>query len=129
MPNFDKLFGFFYKNIWLLPIVGSILIFIESFLKWGAIVDAATGIVLGVIIIICVILSRKDVHGSGIALGVCAYFLLLSPIGFHGFEIGLLLILVGCITSISGGIYAYVNFFVWVALGAVVVDLIVFFIL
>jgi hypothetical protein len=128
LVDLNQLYGKAYKYIWLLPIIGSILILIESILHLSATLDVGIGIIISILVIILTILTRKDVHGSGIALGICAYFLILSPLGFSGFMLGSLLILVGALVSISGGFFTYTNFFIWVALGAIVLDLILFFV-
>lgn len=128
LVDLNELFGKAYKYIWLSPIIGSILILVESLLHLSAILDASIGIAISILVIILTILTRKDVYGSGIALGICAYFLILSPLGVTGFTMGSLLILVGALVSISGGFFTYTNFFIWVALGAIVLDLILFFV-
>ncbi|MFX1296361.1 MAG: hypothetical protein ACFFD2_16100 [Promethearchaeota archaeon] len=127
MVLIDEILGKCYKYIWLTPIVGSILVLLESILNFEKMLDAGISIGISIIIIIFVILSRFNIHGSGIALGICSYFLLLSPIGFTGFNLGHILILVGSFISISGGLFSYTNYFLWVGIGAVVVDLIIFF--
>ena len=128
MVSFDEIFGKAYNLVWLTPIAGSTLVLIESILNLERALDAWIGIGVSIIVIIFAVLTRMDVHGSGLALGICSYFLLLSPIGFNGFELGYLLILLGALVSISGGFFTMTNYFVWVGIGAVVVDLIIFFV-
>ena len=128
MVSFDEIFAKGYNYIWLSSIAGSILILVESVLNLENALDAWIGIGISIIVIVFVVLTRLDVHGSGLALGICAYFLILSPIGFNGFELGYLLILLGAVISLSGGLFTYTNYFVWVGIGAVVIDLIIFFV-
>jgi hypothetical protein len=128
LVRLDELFGKFYKYIWLTAILGSILILVESFLNFNNILDAGFSIGISIIIIVCMGLSRKDVYGTGAAMLICSYILLLSPIGFNGFGLGILFILVGAITSASGGIFTYTCYFFYVAIGAIIVDLLLFFI-
>lgn len=129
MVEVDLIMGKIMKNLWLLPIVGATLILIESALNLLNTLDALTGIVLSIIIFISVVLSRKDVYGSGAILLICTFFLLLSPIGYSGFDIGLLLILVGSLFLASGGPFTIGSFFFYIAIGAIIIDFIVFIIL
>ena len=129
MINLDELFGKAYNYMWLTAIIGSVIVLIESILNIGKILDAGIGIGISIIVITCAILSRKDVNGTGFAILICSYFLILSPIGFSGFYIGSWLILIGGLISTSGGFFTYTSFFIYVAIGALIVDLISFFIL
>ncbi len=132
MVRLDEIFGKIYKYIWLTAIIGSILIIVESLLNLNKISDEGFNIGfsigISIIIIICMGLSRKDIYGTGAAMLICSYILLLSPNGFTGFGLGILLILVGAITSASGGIFTYTCYFFYVAIGAIIVDLLIFFI-
>ncbi|NVM55921.1 MAG: hypothetical protein HWN66_19630 [Candidatus Helarchaeota archaeon] len=128
MVEMDLLLGKLMRFLWIAPIIGAILILIESFLNLVSVLDAGIGIGISIIVIISVILSRKDVHGTGAVLLISSFFLLLSPIGISGFDLGYLLILLGAILLTSGGLFTMGNFFIYVAIGAIVVDLIVFFV-
>ncbi len=128
MVNIDMMLGKVMRNLWLTPIIGAALILIQSIINFINIRDAIVGICIGIIVIISAILSRKDVYGSGAALLLCAFFLILSPIGYSGYDIGLLLIILGTLFMASGGFFTMGNFFFYVALGAIITDLILFFI-
>ena len=128
MVNMDKIFGKMMANLWLAPIIGGVLILIESILSIENVVGASFSITVSIIVILSVLLSRKDVHGTGFIVGLCGIILLLSPITISGFEIGYLLIIVGVFFVASGGIIHNVGiFFFYVAIGAIILDIILFF--
>jgi hypothetical protein len=124
--NTIKLSGKIYANIWICTIIGSIMILIESILNIENILEAGISIGISVIVIICSLLSRKDVYATGIIIVACSYFLLLSPIGYSGYGIAPILILLGGLFTVSGGLLFFAgNFFIYVAIGAVVTDLVI----
>jgi len=125
--NFDTVFGRAYRHLWLVAIIGCILVSTESLLHYSNVIDAWFSIGLCVSVTICLILTRYDILGSGFAGLACSFILLLSPIGFSGFGLGVLLIVLGALISTSGGLYTYSSFFFYVAIGAVIIDLILFF--
>ena len=126
MVNTIKLFGKIYANIWICAIIGSILILIQSIINIGNTLEAVISIGISVIVIICSLLSRKDVYATGIVIIACSYFLLLSPIGFSGYGVATFLILIGGLFTVSGGFLFFAgNFFIYVAIGAVVTDLVI----
>jgi hypothetical protein len=129
MVNTYEILGKGYKYIWLTAIAGSILVIIESLLNVSNVLESVFSILIGAIVSVCAILSQRHIHGSSFLMLVCASLLLLSPIGFTGFEIGYILMLLGALISTSGGLFTYSIFFVYLAIGAVVVDLIIFFFL
>ncbi|MHA1649910.1 MAG: hypothetical protein ACTSYB_06935 [Candidatus Helarchaeota archaeon] len=122
MPTLDEAFGKIFKNLWIFAIIGSSLIIIQSVLNFISLFAAAISIILCCIVIICIILSRYHFHGTGLISLICSYILLLNPIGFDGFGIGSLLILVGALVSTSGGFYTYTVFFFYLAIGAILLD-------
>lgn len=124
MVNTDAIFGKVFKHLWISCIAGCVLVLIESALKLNQWVDAGFSIVLSVILIVCAILNRYDVNGTGFTILICSYILFLSPIGFDGFTIGIILILVGSLLSASGGFFTYTSFLFYIAIGAIVVDII-----
>lgn len=126
MASKDTILGKFMANLWVLPLIGSGVILIEAFIRITHQIDAIFSIILCAIVIIAVIFSRKDVHGTGFTVLICAYIILLSPIGFSGFQIGFILILVGSLFLASGGFFTMSVFFLYVAIGAIVLDLILF---
>jgi len=124
--NTIKLFGKIYANIWICTIIGSIMILIESILNIENILEASISIGIVIIVIISSLLSRKDVYATGIITVAVSYFLLLSPIGYSGYGIAPILILLGGLFSVSGGLLFFAgNFFIYVAIGAVVTDLVI----
>ena len=128
MVNMDKILGKIMANLWLAPIIGGILIVIDSILSIHIILNASFSITISIIVILSVLLSRKDVHGTGFIVGLCAIVLLLSPLTISGFEIGYLLIIVGVFFVASGGIIHNMGiFFFYVAIGAIILDVILFF--
>ncbi|NVM31793.1 MAG: hypothetical protein HWN65_23340 [Candidatus Helarchaeota archaeon] len=117
------------RYLWITPIIGTILILIESFLNLSSILNASIGIGISIIVIISLLLNQKDVYGTTIVLLICSYFLLLSPFGFgYTWDLGVLLILLGSLFIAEGGFFTAVNFFIYLGIGAVVVDLIIFFV-
>lgn len=129
MFNFDKIMGKLMRYLWITPIIGTILILIESFLNLSSILNASIGIGISIIVIISLLLNQKDVYGTTIVLLICSYFLLLSPFGFgYTWDLGVLLILLGSLFIAEGGFFTAVNFFIYLGIGAVVVDLIIFFV-
>jgi len=127
MVNTIKLSGKIYANIWICTIIGSIIILIQSLINIGNILEAGISISLSILVIICSILSRKGVYATGIIIMAVSYFLLLSPIGFSGYGIATLLILIGGLFIVSGGLLFFAgNFFIYVAIGAVITDLVIF---
>jgi hypothetical protein len=126
MANMDELFGKIYKYIWVIAIVGSGLVMLESILNMARLLEACFSLGTSIAIVICMVLSRYDVHGTAFAALAGSVILLLSPIGFSGFGLGILLILIGALISTSGGLYTYSSVFFYIAIGAVIVDVIVF---
>jgi len=127
MVNTDKILVKIMANLWLAPIIGSILIVCESILSIGNVLNASFSIIISIIVITSVLLSRRDVHGTGFIIIVCAYVLLLSPLSISGFELGYMLIIIGALFLASGGLYTIGNFFFYVAIGAIVLDLVMVF--
>jgi len=126
MADTFKIMGKISANLWMCAIFGSILIIIQSILNIWDTAEAWLSIGIGIVIILSSILSRKEVHLTGIVIMICSYFLLLSPIGFSGFFIGTVLILIGGLFTVSGGmLFVFGNFFIYVAIGAVVIDLVI----
>lgn len=122
--NTIKLLGKIYANIWICAIIGSIIILIESIINIGNILEASISIGISIIVIVCSLLSRKDIYATGIIIIACSYFLLLSPIGYG---IAPILILLGGFFTVSGGLLFFAgNFFIYVAIGAVITDLVIF---
>jgi hypothetical protein len=125
MADSFKIMGKISANIWMFAIFGSILIIIESLINIWNTAEAWLSIGISLIVIISSILSRKEIHMTGITIIICSYFLLLSPIGFSGFLLGTVLILIGGLFTVSGGmLFVIGNFFIYVAIGAVVIDLV-----
>ena len=128
MADSFKVIGRVMANIWMCAIIGSILVIIQSIINWNT-AEAWLSIGISLIVIVASILSRKEIHMTGITIMICSYFLLLSPIGFSGFFIGTVLILIGGLFSVSGGtLFVFGNFFIYVAIGAIVLDLVIFLI-
>ena len=126
MADSFKVIGKLMANIWMCAIIGSILIILESLLNIGNTAEAWLSIGISLIVIVASILSRKEIYMTGITTMICSYFLLLSPFGFSGFFIGTVLVLIGSLFIISGGmLFVIGNFFIYVAFGAVVLDLVI----
>lgn len=123
----DYILGKIMAKIWLAPIIGSLLIIIQSILTIDQFIDASFSIAISAVVIVSVLLSRRDVHGTGFIILLCAYSLLLSPWGISGFEVGYLLIIIGALFLASGGLYAIGNFFLYLAVGAIIIDIIQIF--
>ena len=129
MANMDAIFGKIYKYLWVIAIVGSGLVIIESILNLINLLEAWFSLGISIGIVICMVLTRYDVHGTAFAALAGCVILLLSPIGFSGFELGIYLILIGALISTSGGLYTYSSVFFYITIGAVILDVIVFIIL
>lgn len=126
MTESFKIIGKNLANIWMFAIIGSILVIIQSIINWNT-AESWLSIGISLIVIVASILSRKEIHMTGITIMICSYFLLLSPIGFSGFFIGTVLILIGGLFTVSGGmLFVIGNFFIYVAIGAIVLDLVIF---
>ena len=129
MADSFKIMGKISANLWMCAIFGSILITIESIMNISITFEAWLSIGISIIVLTSSILSRKEVHMTGITIIICSYFLLLNPNGFSGFFIGTVLILIGGLFTVSGGmLFVTGNFFIYVAIGAVVIDLVMLFV-
>jgi len=127
MAETFKIMGKIYGNLWMCAILGSVLIIIQSIINIWNTAEAWLSIVISIIVLISSILSQKEIHMTGITIMICSYFFLLSPIGFSGFFIGTVLILIGGLFTVSGGLLFFIgNFFIYVAIGAIVMDLVIF---
>ena len=73
MVSIDEIFGKLYKNIWLAPIAGCILVLIESILNLDKTLDAGVGIGISIIVMVFLILTRLNVHGSGIGYRITLF--------------------------------------------------------
>ena len=126
MVNMDEISGKIYKYLWVIAIVGSGLVILESILNMTSLLEAWFSLGTSIVIVICMVLTRYDVHGTAFVALAGSVILLLSPIGFSGFGLGIYLILIGALMSTSGGLYTYSSVFFYIAIGAVIVDVIVF---
>ncbi|MHA1264381.1 MAG: hypothetical protein ACTSRS_04020 [Candidatus Helarchaeota archaeon] len=126
MVKIDFVLGKISANLWVLPIFGSILISIQALLTFDSLFEALFSLSISLVVTIFTLLSRKNIHGSSFVVLICSYILLLSPLGFSGYSVGALLVLVGALLMISGSIFIISVFFFYVTLGAVLLDIILF---